>query len=314
MPLKGSKLARAASPIQSKPGLALGVVRPYSMAACMKSQFRVSLLSLFLAIFAAPLGAAPDPAPITPKAVITLFNGKDLSNFYTWLAKFGLEDPDHVFTVVDAIDGAPAIRISGQHYGGIITRSNYTNYRLVAEWRWGLLTWAPRKDRARDAGILLHGQGPDGNAAKNFQGPWFRSVEFQIIEGGVGDIILVNGYDHGSPTAIAPRLTAPVAANGKNWDPTGTPKEFNVGRIDWQYRDLGWKDVLGFRGARDVEKPPGEWNHIEAICEGGNVTYFVNGVNVMTGRDGSFTWGKLLFQSEGAEIFFRKIELHPLKP
>ena len=70
--------------------------------------------------------------------------------------------------------------------------------------------------------------------------------------------------------------------------------------------------MLGFRGAKDVEKPVGEWNRLEAICEGGDVTYFVNGVKVMEGRNGSFSSGKLLFQSEGAEIFFRLIELQPL--
>ena len=43
----------------------------------------------------------------------------------------GRNDPDRVFTVVDQIDGAPAIRISGQHWGGIVTRESYTNYRLV---------------------------------------------------------------------------------------------------------------------------------------------------------------------------------------
>jgi hypothetical protein len=262
------------------------------------------------------LAAASSAAPITPEETIVLFDGKtkkDLSPFYTWLAKFGHEDPDQVFTVVDQIDGAPAIRSSGQHYGGIVTKANYTNYKLITEFRWGNVTWAPRTNRARDSGILLHGQGDDGNASKEFKSPWMRSVEFQIIEGGTGDIILVNGYNRGSNEVIAPKLTAKVAANGKNWDPAGQPKEFTKGRIDWQYRDLGWKDVLGFRGAKDVEKPVGEWNRLEAICEGGDVTYFVNGVKVMEGRNGSFTSGKLLFQSEGAEIFFRLIELQPLK-
>ena len=72
----------------------------------------------------------------------------------------------------------------------------------------------------------------------------FLNPAAEIIEGGTGDIILVNGYDHGSTQIIAPKLVAKVAANGKNWDPSGTPKEFTRGRIDWQYRDLGWKDVL----------------------------------------------------------------------
>jgi hypothetical protein len=264
---------------------------------------------------------AAEEGAISPKDTIALFDGKarnDLSAFYTWLAKFGRDDPDKVFTIVDQIDGTPAIRASGQHYGGIVTKENYTNYTLVVEYRWGLVTWAPRANKTRDSGILLHGQGEDGNAAENFRSPWMRSVEYQIIEGGTGDIILVNGYDLGpdralSPKLIAPKLTANVAANGKNWDPNGTPKEFTKGRIDWQYRDLGWKDVLGFRGEKDVEKPVGEWNRIEAICSGGDVTYFLNGVKVMEGRDGTFKSGKLLFQSEGAEIFFRRIELHPLR-
>lgn len=255
-------------------------------------------------------------APITPRETIVLFDGKtkkDLSAFYTWLRDHGHKDPNQVFTVVDQIDGAPAIRSSGQNYGGIVTKASYTNYKLVTEFRWGNVTWAPRTNRARDSGILLHGQGEDGNAAKDFNSPWFRSVEFQIIEGGTGDIILVNGFDRGSDKATGPTLVAKVAANGKNWDPNGKATEFSRGRIDWQYRDLGWKDVLGFRGAKDAEKPPGEWNRLEAICHEGDVTYFVNGIKVMEGRNGSYKSGKLLFQSEGAEIFFRLIELHPLK-
>ena len=276
----------------------------------------VALVSVLAGLATNCRATTSQATPITPRESIVLFDGKtknDLSAFYTWLPKFGNVDPDKVFTVVDQIDGAPAIRSSGQHYGGLVTKANYTNYKLVTEFRWGIVTWAPRNNRARDSGILLHGQGEDGNASREFKSPWMRSVEFQIIEGGTGDIILVNGYERGSDRVIAPKLTAKVASNGKNWDPNGTPKEFSKGRIDWQYRDLGWKDVLGFRGAKDAEKPLGEWNRLEAICEGGDVTYFVNGVKVMEGRNGSFKSGKLLFQSEGAEIYFRLIELHPLK-
>lgn len=276
---------------------------------------------LFLLVVACSRLLASGPAPlpadvIVPREKIVLFDGKtvkDLSAFYTWLPKFGARnDPDRVFTVVDQLDGAPAIRSSGQHWGGIVTHANYANYKLVTEFRWGLVTWNPRANKARDSGILLHGQGPDGNAAKNFSSPWMRSVEYQIIEGGTGDIILVNGFDRGSDQIIAPRLFAKVQPGKNYWDPAGTLAEFTKGRINWQYRDPQWTDTLGFRGPKDVEKPVGQWNRIEAYCEGGNVDYFLNGVKVMEGRDGSFTWGKLLFQSEGAEIYFRLIELHPL--
>jgi len=264
-------------------------------------------LSLSLAL------AARAAEPITPREPIVLFNGTDLSNFTTWETKHGKSDPDHVFTVVDQIDGAPAIRISGQYYGGIVTKAEYTNYRLVVECRWGLVTWKPRHDRARDSGILLHCQGEEGNAAKAFNSPWMRSVEFQIIEGGTGDVILVAGYDRDRPDVIAPSLKTKVTEGTKRWNPSGIPGEFSKVRIDWLRRDPDWKDVLGFRGRADAEKPTGQWNHLEAICDGGNITYFVNGEKVMEAWDGSFKHGRLLFQSEGAEIFFRKIELHPLK-
>ena len=282
------------------------------------SSLRCALTLLALLPLSSVRATAPAaPAPIEPKDVVVLFDGKtkkDLAPFYTWLAKFGRQDPDKVFTVVDHIDGAPAIRSSGQHYGGIVTKSEFTNYRLILEYRWGILTWEPRTTKSRDSGILLHCQGEDGNYAKAFNAPWLSSYEYQIIEGGTGDLLVLNGYERGQdkPTII-PKITAQVAANGKNWDPNGKATEFNRGRIDWQYRDLGWKDVLGFRGSKDVEKPIGEWNYVEAICDGGNLTYFLNGVKILAATGASVTSGRLLFQSEGAEIYFRRIELHPLK-
>jgi hypothetical protein len=274
----------------------------------------MKLRILCAALGAAAAFAAPGDfsSPITPREVISVFNGKDLSNFTTWQVQHGKEDPDHVFTVVDQIDGAPAIRSSGKYFGGIITKENYTNYRLVVEWRWGLVTWQPRQSRARDSGILLHCQGEEGNSKADFKGPWMKSVEFQIIEGGTGDVILVNGVDRDNLKPTGPFLRTKVTPGTKRFDPSGTPVEYTSGRIDWLRRDPEWKDVLGFRGRADAEKPPGEWNHLEAICEGGNITYFVNGEKVMEGWDGSYKAGRLMFQSEGAEIFFRKIELHPL--
>jgi hypothetical protein len=50
------------------------------------------------------------------------------------------------------------------------------------------------------------------------------------------------------------------------------------------------------------------------VCRGGDVTYYLNGVLVNAGTAGSLRHGRLLFQSEGAEIYFRRIELHPLTP
>lgn len=278
---------------------------------------RLSRVALLAAgVFASAFAFAQTPA-VTPREPIVLYHSlqqNSLARFYTWLSKHGRDsDPDRVFTIVDQIDGAPAIRISGQYYGGIVTRESYTNYRLIAEFRWGNVTWGERKNKARDSGILLHMSGEDGNNSKTFRGAWTRSVEYQILEGGTGDIWLVNGFDRDRPEPTSPRLTIAVQPGQRVWDPAGTPTEFSIGRIAWRGLDPAWEPTLGFRGRNDVEKPHGEWNQIEAICEGGDVTYFLNGVKVNEGRNGTFKEGRILFQSEGAEVFFRRLELHPLR-
>ena len=227
---------------------------------------------------------------------IKLFNGKDLTNFYTFLKDTGKNnDPEKVFTVQDGV-----IRVSGKIFGYFITEKEYENYHLVTEFKWGEETWKPRKGNARDSGILLHCVGEDR--------VWPESIECQMIEGGTGDFILVKGKTQ-------PTITARVVQRGKQYyfSPDGSPRTFKGGRINWYGRDPEWKDVVGFRGKQDVEKPVGEWNRLECICAGGNMTYLLNGKLVNAGTDASHTKGKILFQSEGAEVFFRRIELLPLK-
>ncbi len=245
---------------------------------------------------------------------VQLFNGKDLSNFYTWLVGTRYDDPDRVFSVVDHIDGAPAIRVSGQHWGGLVTRAEFSDYHLVVEFRWGLVTWGERKDRAKDSGILVHCQGPDGNTSKDFGGPWMKSVECQIIQGGVGDLILVEGYD-ASGNRSAPRLTIQAGRDrdGENvYDPQEPPREFLRGRINWFGRDPDWDGALGYRGRRDVESVDGQWTRVEVICRGDSITNIVNGTVVNAGTRASVIRGRIILQSEGAEIYFRKVELRPL--
>jgi len=141
-----------------------------------------------------------------------------------------------------------------------------------------------------------------------------RSVEYQIIEGGTGDFILVGGYTEDGER-LAPKMKATVSQdyNGQYvWDPDGEVREFEGGRINWYGRDPEWRDEIGFRGMQDVEKPVGEWNRIEAIVDEDTFVFLLNGRIVNKGFDSELTEGKLLFQSEGAEVFFRRIELRPL--
>ena len=268
-----------------------------------------TLLLCFLQV-----AACAQTAAIKPSSTIHLFDGKTLDNFEAWQQDNHDKDPDRVFTVVDQIDGAPAIRISGQHWGGLITKSAYRDYKLIVEFRWGLLTWDKRAGHARDSGILLHCQGRPGSSQKDFNGPWMRSIEFQMIEGGTADIILVGGYgDNGELYRPALKARIHKDRNKQNvFDRNGEPTTFATGRVNWWGRSEDWADKLGFRGPKDLEHPPGEWNRLEALVDKGNLTYFVNGQLANQASEGSLTEGRLLFQSEGAEVYFRRIDIEPL--
>src|SRR5690625_5244877 len=91
---------------------------------------------------------------IVPAETIELFNGVDLTNFYTWLVDHHFEDPNRVFTVVDRVDGAPAIRISGEDWGGISTEDSYADSHLIGEWRWRPAAYGSREAKARARGVL----------------------------------------------------------------------------------------------------------------------------------------------------------------
>jgi hypothetical protein len=274
------------------------------------------LLGLLSALPAgrSPLGRAGAADAPDKVGTVHLFNGRDLTNFYTYLGApdkgskpYGKNnDPDKVFTVQDG-----RIRVSGKVFGGLITEKEYENYHLVVEYAWGEQTWPPRVDRARDSGILLHCVGEDGAAS----GVWMESIECQMIEGGTGDFILVKGKKTPSLTVTAvPRPTGEGKSLHKEFyfEKGAPPMPFTGGRINWTNRDPLWKDVKGFRGKKDVEKAVGEWNTLECVCDGKKISIRLNGTLVNEGTDASHARGKILFQSEGAEVFFRKIDLKPL--
>ena len=212
-----------------------------------------------------------------PENAIKLFNGKNLDGFYTYLRSKGKDqDPDKVFQVHESM-----IHVSGTEFGYFSTEAEYENYRLTVEFKWGEETHAPRQGKARDSGILYHFVGPDK--------VWPKSIEFQMIEGGTGDVIVVDG--------------ASLTVGGV------TRSE---GRFD-RFGKGPWEDVVGYRDPNDeVEKPRGEWNLLELVAGGDTVKYYVNGKLVNEGAGANPRRGKILFQSEGAELFFRKIELQPL--
>jgi len=245
----------------------------------------VHLFARLLASLALVTVAFATSTEIPPHgAAITLFDGRDLANFDIFLKEHGLNnDPDHVFRVENG-----AIHVSGKEFGYLITKQEFANYYLRTEFKWGEATYAPRAGQARDSGILYHVQGS--------QKVWPTSVEFQIIEGGTGDFWMTDGGALTGPNDV--RVTGP---------PGSALKIDRIGKGPWN-NVAGYRDPVG-----ELEKPHGEWNLLELVAQGNHVKQFVNGKLANEGSQAFPSSGKILFQSEGAEVFFRKIKLHPLK-
>ncbi|MHB8521380.1 MAG: 3-keto-disaccharide hydrolase [Limisphaerales bacterium] len=257
----------------------------------------------------------PASNPIPPiTSVIRLFNGRDLTGFRTWLVDTHHQDPQQVFTVTNRL-----IRISGEGLGYLATEHEFENYHLVAEFKWGRRNWpwGDRVGKARDSGIFLHAIGPDGNSHDG-HGAFQAAIECNLFQGAVGDFLLIRG-NAADGSLLAPHLTAEVAAERDTdgwpfWQKGGQHATLERwGRLNWFGKDHRWQDRIDFRGARDVESPPGAWTRVECLCDGDHILIKVNGAAVNEAFHVFPHRGKILLQCEGSEVFFRRLELRPLK-
>ena len=259
----------------------------------------------------------------------SLWNGRDLAGWSTWLAKphastvlpgeardakgsftqpiGGGRDPLGVFTVVE-VDGQPAIRISGQVFGELRTQAAYGNYHLRLQFKWGEKKWAPREkpETQRDSGLLYHVHAESGAEGRT----WSRSTELQIQERDVGDLYSIGSFVFVRSTLRKGTGNAATKAV-YDYDPKGA---WNV------FAQVPGQDGRCVKQP-DAEKPTGEWNTVELVCFGEDSIHIVNGKVVMrlhrtlrldTPTPKTVTSGPLILQSEGAEIFYRGIELRPI--
>jgi len=211
-------------------------------------------------------------------------------------------DPKHVFTVSQE-DGEPVLHITGEIFGGLTTVETYSNYQFRVQFKWGERKWEPKLKVVRDNGILFHCTGQHGP----FWNVWKRSVEFQVEENNMGDLYLLAGT-----TAQVPAMKG-----DKKWhyDPAGELKAF--GKITNSAASM-----VAHRPG-DFEKPNGEWNTLELYTLDRTAVYVVNGKVVQVLRDIALaenpkqppqplSAGQLQIQSEGAECYYRRIEIRSL--
>jgi hypothetical protein len=235
---------------------------------------------------------------------VALFDGKDTGKWYTFLKDHGKDkDPNGTFTVRDGI-----LRISGQDWGGLVTKDEYANYELRAEYSWGAKVWPPREKTARDSGLIMHSTGPDGAVGKS----WLEGIQCNMLEGATGDISVTGSSKKYRFTAQAEERAAGKKM-GFYWKDGASAREFGPGaRLLWFGRDPAWENVLGFRGKNDVEKGVGEWNTLIITMKADTMAIQLNGVVMSRATALGVTKGKVQIQSEGAEVLFKKIILTPL--
>ena len=213
-------------------------------------------------------------------------------------------DPLNVFTVVNDVDGRPAIRISGEVFGELRTKRSFKDYHLKLQFKWGEKKWPPRDrpDTPRDSGLLYHVHAEPGAEGRT----WARSIELQIQEHDVGDL-----YAVGSAIAVRAKLRAGTTPDAVRLRPCR--------RVDVLLAEPGL--VRPLHQAAGQREADGRVEHRRAD----RLRRRRDPHRERQGRDAAsrpdanrravptpVNSGPIILQSEGAEVFYRDIQLRQI--
>jgi hypothetical protein len=197
---------------------------------------------------------------------IQLLPAEDLSSFYVWTRRHGINsDPKSVFTLTNGM-----LRISGEEQGLLATQADFSNYRLLAEYKWG------GGAGVHDSGIFVHA----ARMEKPLSG-FLLKFKCELVSG---------GKDVSGQTFLMGNAQLRVGGQIK----TGNTR-------------------LPTLQDANPERPPGEWNTMEILCDEGRLEVKVNGHLMVKGADATPRSGQILLQSMTNEIFFRRLKLTPVK-
>lgn len=261
------------------------------------------MIALFLALATQISTTAPAVRPAD--GFIPMFNGKDLTNFYSFRKTDGKNnDVQHVFKMEDGmihvLDIADTTK--PQENGYLASNEEFRNYRVRLEYKWGEKKFpVPNHgELPRDAGLLYHVYGVDKL--------WPQCVEFQIQEHDTGDLWLLNENPRPTVTASV-ATTQPTQGVQYTYMPGGTTAMVPAPRVANGQRLIHSASVDSLT----------DWNTVELYVDGTSAVHVVNGhaVNAFSdlriGPDGApITQGKIALQAEANEVFYRNVEIKPL--
>lgn len=260
---------------------------------------------MLLPILLAALSPILMTATASAEAARPLFNGKDLSNWYTYLQNRGRNaDPNRVFSVTNGV-----LHVTGEEFGALVSEEEFSDYHLTLEYRFlGGRQWGGKVGKAPDSGLLFHSTGPDGG----FCGIWMESLEVNLIQGATGDFWGVGAA--GSDRVALSAKVGKDRLDGKYaiFDPDGADVYTITGNTRVCRQDISreWRDRTDVPTAAN-ENPVGKWNRVDLFCVGGDVLVLFNGKPVNRGFGAKPTKGRLQLQSEGCAIEFRDIRIRP---
>lgn len=225
---------------------------------------------MIAAILALALSAPAEPVSVQAEP-IKLFDGKTLNGWHMDVPALD-KDKDLPKPFIVRNGNLVSLGVPGGH---LITNKSYSNYQLIAEYRF--------VDRPGNCGILVHVSTP-----RFLYGMFPKSLEVQLQSGDAGDFWCI-GED----------ITVPDMEKRRG------PKE------NWGVDGDKARRIQNLTD--DSEKLVGMWNRIVIECKGSNVKVWVNNHLVNEGTNCTATQGKIAIQAEGVEVEFRRLELIPLK-
>jgi hypothetical protein len=276
---------------------------------------------LFRSSSAEAAALAQQPSALPPPGVdgwISLFNGRDLTGWYTFLQRSGKDvaQKNGYVTVENGLLHimGTSVTTEAAESGYLATNQEFENVRIRVEYKWGIKRFAPRLENKRDNGLLYYVVGRDV--------VWPTCVECQIQETDTGDVFLLGntravqgglpgnggsgfitlvrgaapgagagagraaGAGTGAAGAGAPAGPAPVAG-GAAPAAGGAPAGGRGGGAPAGGRGGGPPAVepSGGRKLKDGDfENLDDWNVVEVIAQGNRATQLVNGriVNILT--------------------------------
>ena len=266
-----------------------------------------ALCFAILATCLCPLALAHDTAVAeTPQseAWTPLFNSHNLDGWHICVEHAEANtDPEHIIQVEDG-----AIHIYKDQKAGkpvkrayFATDANYSYYHLRFQYKWGTKKFAPRTKRKRDAGLMYHLTGPEVVWPQVRRMPGTRRRRRRLF---------CRSRDAGCK-----RTSTGSRSRRTSINTAALPKAGSKPTV----ASLGSARVIK-EGTFEVDG----WNTVEVFVHGDNeVIYIVNGHPVFRGTklarlgDDNKTWeplpaGRIAFQAEYAEVFYRNIEIQPI--